>query len=108
MWDDIANEWMAVSLELPMASASGATAEAAITELAIATEMVAESMVESGHSLPRARSFVVPSGQFRLRLPVTLHHALTDRAEAEGVSLNSMAITFIAAGLGLRGIRDEF
>lgn len=42
------------------------------------------------------------SGQFRLRLPKTMHARLTRRAAQEGVSLNTLAATLIAEGLGKR------
>jgi hypothetical protein len=42
------------------------------------------------------------SGKFNLRLPTDLHRALAERAEREGVSLNTAAVAFIAGGLGYR------
>ena len=35
-----------------------------------------------------------------LRLPKSLHRLLAERAEAEGVSLNQLALTTLALGLG--------
>ncbi|MFH1059550.1 MAG: type II toxin-antitoxin system HicB family antitoxin, partial [Pseudomonadota bacterium] len=49
---------------------------------------------------PKPMSGGVYSGQFRLRTPKSLHAALAARARAEGVSLNTLALTFIAQGLG--------
>lgn len=40
------------------------------------------------------------SGQFRLRVPRSLHARLAHRADAEGVSLNTLAVTLLAAGMG--------
>lgn len=34
------------------------------------------------------------------RVPKTVHAELATRAKAEGVSLNTLALTFIAQGLG--------
>ena len=44
------------------------------------------------------------SGQFRLRLPKSLHQKLSERAEVEGVSLNTLAATILAEGLGTRAV----
>ena len=43
------------------------------------------------------------SGKFIQRVPKTIHDRLVRRAKAEGVSLNSLVLTFIAEGLGKRG-----
>lgn len=40
------------------------------------------------------------SGKYVQRLPKSLHEALSKRAEREGVSLNALAMTYIAQGLG--------
>lgn len=40
------------------------------------------------------------SGKYVQRLPKSLHEALSRRAEREGVSLNTLAMTYIAQGLG--------
>jgi antitoxin HicB len=50
--------------------------------------------------VPVANGGSVASGRFVARLPKTTHAQLTTRARAEGVSLNSLVLTFIAQGLG--------
>ncbi|MDR2450623.1 MAG: type II toxin-antitoxin system HicB family antitoxin [Candidatus Accumulibacter sp.] len=42
------------------------------------------------------------SGKFVTRLPRTLHARLAARAKAEGVSLNTLVLSFIASGMGGR------
>lgn len=42
----------------------------------------------------------VASGKFVARVPKTVHARLTSRAKAEGVSLNTLVLAFIAEGLG--------
>ena len=44
----------------------------------------------------------VASGKFVARVPKSVHAQLTSRAKAEGVSLNTLVLTFIAEGLGRR------
>lgn len=46
-----------------------------------------------------------PSGKFLLRVPVSIHKQMIDRAKQEKVSLNTLAITLIAQGLGVRDDR---
>ena len=40
-----------------------------------------------------------PSGQFRLRIPRTLHAALIEEARAEGISLNQLCLSKISLQL---------
>jgi antitoxin HicB len=42
----------------------------------------------------------IASGKFVARVPKTVHAQLATRARAEGVSLNTLVLTFIAQGLG--------
>jgi antitoxin HicB len=42
----------------------------------------------------------IASGKFVARVPKTVHAQLTTRAKSEGVSLNTLVLTFIAQGLG--------
>ena len=50
--------------------------------------------------VPPPNSGGVASGKFVARVPKTVHARLATRARAEGVSLNSLVLTFIAQGLG--------
>lgn len=50
--------------------------------------------------VPVANSGGIASGKFVARVPKTIHAQLTSRAKAEGVSLNTLVVTFIAQGLG--------
>ncbi len=43
---------------------------------------------------------IVPSGKMSLRLPRTLHAQLTNQAEKEGCSINTLAITYLSMGIG--------
>ena len=46
------------------------------------------------------------SGRWNMREPKSLHRRLAEHAKAEGVSLNTPAVTLLAEGLGRRG-RDD-
>ena len=55
-----------------------------------------------GFPVPAPNSGGVASGKFVARVPKTTHAQLATRAKAEGVSLNTLVLTFIAEGLGRR------
>ncbi len=50
--------------------------------------------------VPLPNSGGVASGKFVARVPRSVHVRLTSRAKAEGVSLNTLVLSFIAEGLG--------
>ena len=50
--------------------------------------------------VPAANSGGIASGKFVARVPKTIHAQLATRARTEGVSLNTLVVTFIAQGLG--------
>jgi antitoxin HicB len=52
--------------------------------------------------VPAPKSGGVASGKFVARVPKTIHAQLAARAKAEGVSLNTLVLAFIAEGLGRR------
>jgi antitoxin HicB len=52
--------------------------------------------------VPAPNSGGVASGKFVARVPKTIHAQLATRAKAEGVSLNTLVLAFIAEGLGRR------
>lgn len=60
-----------------------------------------------GAKIPEPNKFRKYSGQFRARLPISLHAELARRAEVEGVSLNTLAIALLAAGLSKNNLSDH-
>lgn len=60
-----------------------------------------------GRKIPAPNQAFDYSGKVLLRLPKYLHKKLANRAEFEGVSLNSLAQTFIAEGIGKGNILEE-
>ena len=47
------------------------------------------------------------SGKWQLRAPKSLHRRLAERAKREGVSLNALAVTLLAEGLGERAAHER-
>jgi len=99
-WSDEDEGYIALCPEFPGVSAWGETADDAIREVQVALSLVIEVMGEDREELPPPWKIVHYSGQFRLRVPASLHEQLAQRAELDGVSLNTLAVSYLAAGLG--------
>lgn len=90
--------------------ADGANVDEAIVQGRDAFASVVSALVDMGREVPaptlKAENFapVSASGKFIARVPKTLHAKLTTRAKAEGVSLNSLVLSFIAEGMGRRDL----
>jgi antitoxin HicB len=91
--------------DVPLCLSDGATVEEAIVNGRDALKCCLLTMKEFGDPIPKPGSAGVASGQFRLRVPKTIHARLTSRAEHEGVSLNTLVTAMIAEGLGKRKAR---
>ena len=59
-----------------------------------------KSAEADGVPIPKPKSFHQYSGQFRMRLPKSLHAKLSETAEIEGVSLNTLAISYLSERVG--------
>jgi antitoxin HicB len=88
--------------DVPLCMSDGATVEEAIVNGRDALKCCLLTMKEFGDPIPKPGSAEAASGQFRLRVPKTIHGRLTRRAEQEGVSLNTLVTAMIAEGLGRR------
>ena len=62
------------------------------------------AMREAGRNVPEPGADPTGgySGKWLLRTPKSLHRRLAERAEREGVSLNTLAVTLLAQGIGER------
>lgn len=99
-WSDEDEAFIALCPEFPGLSAFGESAAEALEQVQVAVELAVETHRAEGWALPEPQAISQYSGQFRLRLPRSLHAELAARAEAEGVSLNALAVAYIARGLG--------
>jgi len=86
--------------DYPGCIADAETPEAAIEEGRDALKSYLATLVELGRPVPTTGEAY--GGQWRQRVPKSLHAALARRAEREGVSLNMLATTLLAEGLGRR------
>jgi antitoxin HicB len=78
----------------------GETLEEAIASGKDALTATIAALTNKGFPIPKPNSGGVASGKFVARVPKTIHAQLATRAKSEGVSLNTLVLTFIAEGLG--------
>lgn len=103
VWSREDSQFVAICPELGNLMALADTEEAAVSELKTAIDLVLGSMSEMGEALPGRVEYSGYSGQFRVRLPKSLHAQLAMRAVVEGVSLNTLVCTLLSGGLAQRG-----
>ena len=54
--------------------------------------------LEEGIQIPEPNSINEYSGQFKLRIPKSLHKALSDRSRQEGISMNQYCLYLLSSG----------
>ncbi|MDD2735020.1 MAG: toxin-antitoxin system HicB family antitoxin [Desulfuromonadaceae bacterium] len=79
--------------------ADGETIDEAISEGQQALAAVIAALEAKCLPVPKPGSYGAYSGKFVQRLPKSLHARLQSRARLEGVSINTLAITYITEGL---------
>jgi antitoxin HicB len=85
--------------DLPGCVSDGSTPELAIRQGRDAVKAYLRSCVKHDDPIPTPGE---ASGQWRQRVPRSLHARLAARARQEGVSLNALVTAMIAEGLGKR------
>lgn len=93
--------------DLPGCVADGATVEEALHAIGDAMKSWINTALEFGDPIPKPSVTANYSGQWRMRVPRHLHAALALQAKEEGVSLNMLAATLLAEGVGKRIARRE-
>ena len=90
--------------DLPGCLSDGETPMQAITNGRDAFAAWVSAAADAGRAVPapsyRPEAPADVSGRFVARVPKSVHASLARRARAEGVSLNTLVLTFIAQGLG--------
>ncbi len=94
--------------DLPGCVSDGETEAEAVANGREAFASLVSALHDMGRDIP-APSFTQDmattpgaSGKFVARVPKSIHAKLAARAKAEGVSLNTLVLSFIAEGLGRR------
>ena len=94
--------WLVEFPDLPGCVADGETPEEAVHEAKDAMLSWLETARLHGDAIPAPSrpDLAAYSGKWVLRAPKSLHKRLADRAREEGVSINTLAVTLLAQGLG--------
>lgn len=90
--DESGKYYYARVLELDGCQSDGDTFDEAYENLREAMQGYIETKIANGFDVPVPQSTQDYSGKFVVRIPKSLHQALTIEAEQEGVSLNQYAL----------------
>jgi antitoxin HicB len=93
--------------DVPGCIADGETPEEAIANGRDALKSALRTLKELDGQIPAPGRIANASGQWRQRVPRSLHARLAARAEQEGVSLNTLVTAMIAEGLGKRSTHPK-
>lgn len=78
--------------DLPGCLSCGETVEEAVANALDAKRAWLEAAIEEDVSIPEPIRADAYSGQFKLRIPKSLHKSLVDHAKREGVSMNQYCL----------------
>ena len=95
-WSDEDNCYVATIPGIKALSTFGMSREEALSELHIAAEAYFEALKTAGKPPPLPEKVIPYSGQLRLRMPKSLHAALSYGAESENVSLNNYIVSLLS------------
>ena len=87
--------------ELPGCLSSGESVEEAYENIMEAKKEWFESAIEEGITIPEPDSLQQYSGQFKLRIPKSLHRALAMHAKQEGISMNQYCLYLLSKQEGI-------
>ena len=82
--------------ELPGCITVGDTLEAVVKNLNAAKIEWITAALEDGNTIPEPSTYDDYSGQFKLRLPKSLHKLLADQSKEEGVSMNQYCVYLLS------------
>ena len=82
--------------ELPGCITVGDTLEAVVKNLNDAKIEWITAALEDGNTIPEPSTYDDYSGQFKLRLPKSLHKLLADQSKEEGVSMNQYCVYLLS------------
>lgn len=101
--EDEGGGWFAEIPLLPGCMADGETPEESLANLSDAKKGWIETYLELGREVPEPIQGESYSGQLRIRMPKSLHRALSQKAKDENVSLNQLILYHLARGIGNKG-----
>lgn len=101
-WSKEDQQYVVTCPSFPGLSALGETREQALQEAETVLHLFVESYKERRIELPEPRTVEEFSGQFRVRLPKSLHRQAAQLAESDGISLNQLVISAVEARVGAK------
>lgn len=91
--------------ELPGCITCGNTLDEVVQNAADAKRAWLEAALEEGVDIAEPKTDESYSGQFKLRLPKSLHRSLAEHAKAEGVSMNQYCLYLLSKNDGAESSR---
>lgn len=82
--------------DLPGCITCGETIESAVANASDAKKAWLEAALEEGIQIPEPDSLDGYSGQFKLRMPRSLHKSLAEHSRKEGISMNQYCIYLLS------------
>lgn len=101
---DEGGDYLAEVPDLPGCMADGETEIEALQNVESAIGEWIDEAQRLGRKLPEPSLLNRYSGRWVQRVPKSLHMKLAEQAKREGVSLNQLAATLIAEGIGKRDV----
>ncbi len=96
--------FLAEAPDLPGCAADGETEAEALQNIASAIDEWIDEARRLGRKIPEPAALGKYSGRWVQRVPRSLHMKLAQQARREGVSLNQLASTLLAEGLGKKEV----
>ena len=82
--------------ELPGCITCGETVESAVANALDAKKAWLEAAIEDGIEIHEPDSLEEYSGQFKLRIPRSLHRSLAEHSKREGISMNQYCVYLLS------------
>jgi antitoxin HicB len=99
--------YLAEAIDLNGCIADGETIEEAVHNLEDAVESWVKTAQELNLFVPPPSDDSQFSGKWVVRTPRSIHHRLVDLAKREGISLNTLAVSLLAEGLGQKSVHHS-
>ena len=83
-----------------------ATADEALRSAVDAKKAWIEAALEDGYPIPEPETDEAYSGQFKFRMPRSLHRSLAEHAKAEGISMNQYCLYLLSSHDAIRSVKN--
>ena len=99
--------YVALFSDLPGCITVGDTIEEAIENIIDAKKAWLGAALEAGPTIPAPDDVKEYSGQFKLRIPKSLHRQLAERSRKEGVSMNQYCVYLLSRNNALTTLQEN-